>query len=52
MTTVRVAAVQASYVLMNREATIDRVADLTRDAAANGAQLVIFPEVFVPGTPF
>jgi nitrilase len=51
MTTVRVAAVQATYELMNRDATIDRMADLTADAAARGAQLVVFPEVFVPGTP-
>lgn len=51
MTTVRVAAVQATYVLMNREATIDRVAELTAAAAADGAQLVVFPEAFVPGTP-
>ena len=47
----RDAAVQASYVLMDREATLDRVAELTVDAAERGAQLVVFPEVFVPGTP-
>jgi nitrilase len=52
MTTVRVAAVQASYELMNRDATIDRVADLTAAAAAQGAELVVFPEAFIPGTPF
>jgi nitrilase len=52
MTTVRVAAVQATYELMDREATIDRVAELTAAAAAQGAQLVVFPEAFVPGTPF
>ena len=52
MTTVRVAAVQASYELMDREATIDRVADLTAAAAAQGAELVVFPEAFIPGTPF
>jgi nitrilase len=51
MTTIRVAAVQASYVLMDRDATIDRVAVLTAAAAGDGAQLVAFPEVFVPGTP-
>jgi nitrilase len=51
MTMLRVAAVQAAYVLMDREATIDRVAELAADAAAQGAQLVVFPEVFVPGTP-
>ena len=51
MTIVRVAAVQASYVLMDRDATIDRVATLTAAAAAQGADLVVFPEAFVPGTP-
>jgi nitrilase len=51
VTTLRVAAVQASYVLMNRDATIDRVAALTAAAGGQGAQLVVFPEVFVPGTP-
>ena len=51
MTTVRVAAVQASYVLMDRDATIERVAELTASAAADGAQLVVFPEAFIPGTP-
>jgi len=51
MRTLRIAAVQASYVLMDRDATIDRVAALTAAAAADGAQLVVFPEVFVPGTP-
>ena len=51
MSTVRVAAVQATYVLMDREATIDRVAELTAAAAAQGAQLVAFPEAFIPGTP-
>jgi predicted amidohydrolase len=52
MSTVRVAAVQAAYELMDRDATIDRVAELTAQAAAQGAEVVVFPEVFVPGTPF
>jgi hypothetical protein len=51
MTSLRVAAVQASYVLMDQAATLDRVASLTAEAAAQGAKLVAFPEVFVPGTP-
>jgi nitrilase len=51
MTALRVAAVQASYVLMDRDATIGRVAELTAAAAREGAQLVVFPGVFVPGTP-
>ena len=52
MTTVRVAAVQATYVLMDRDATVAEVARLTAEAAGRGAQLVVFPEAFVPGTPF
>lgn len=51
MPVVRVAAVQASCVLMDKQATLDKVAELTAKAAALGAQLVVFPEVFVPGTP-
>jgi predicted amidohydrolase len=51
MTVLRVAAVQASYVLMDQDATIDRVAALTAATAREGARLVVFPEVFVPGTP-
>jgi nitrilase len=51
MATVRVAAVQASYVLMDQQATLDKVADLTGKAAGQGAQLVAFPEVFIPGSP-
>jgi nitrilase len=51
MTTLTVAAVQAAYVLMDREATVARVEALTTEAAGMGADLVVFPEVFVPGTP-
>lgn len=47
----RVAVVQAAPVLFDREATIDTVARLTAEAAAGGAQLVLFPEAFVPAYP-
>jgi len=46
-----VAAVQGTPVFCDRDATIDRVAELTKEAAANGAQLVAFPEAFVPSYP-
>ncbi len=46
-----VAAVQAAYVLMDREATTQRVEELVAEAAGLGARLIVFPEVFVPGTP-
>lgn len=46
-----VAAVQAAYVLMDREATLAKTEKLVHEAAAGGADLVVFPEAFVPGTP-
>src|SRR4051794_5496165 len=48
---VRVAAVQAAPVFLNREATIARATQLFGQAADNGAQLVVFPESFVPCYP-
>jgi len=51
MTVVRVASVQASPVFLDRDATIDRVGELTAKAVVDGAQLVLFPEAFVPGYP-
>jgi nitrilase len=48
---VRVACVQAEPVILDRDATIEKLAELTRDAAAGGAQLVVFPETFVPAYP-
>lgn len=51
MATVKVAAVQAAYVLMDREACLAKAVDLVGQAAARGAGIVVFPEVFIPGTP-
>ena len=45
------AAVQAAYVLMDRDATTDKVVQLVGESAALGAELIVFPEAFVPGTP-
>ena len=50
-TRVTVAAVQAAPVFLQRDATIDKVAHLTREAAGHGAGLVVFPATFVPGYP-
>ncbi len=51
MATVRVAAVQASYVLMDRDACVDKAVALIRQAAGEGAKVIVLPEAFVPGTP-
>jgi nitrilase len=49
--TVRVAAVQATPVILDADATVDKVVRLVGDAAAQGAQLVVLPECFVPLFP-
>jgi nitrilase len=49
--TVRVAAVQATPVILDAEATVDKALALIGDAAAQGAQLVVLPETFVPLYP-
>jgi predicted amidohydrolase len=45
--TVKVAAVQATPVVLDAEATIDKAIDLLDAAADQGASLVVFPECFV-----
>jgi nitrilase len=46
-----VAAVQATPAYLDRAATLALVADHVADAARAGADLVVFPESFVPGYP-
>jgi nitrilase len=48
---VKAACVQAEPVVLDREATLEKLAALTAEAAAAGAQLVVFPETFVPVYP-
>lgn len=49
---VRVAAVQIAPDLDSGDATLERVLAAIADAAAQGAQLVAFPETFVPWYPY
>lgn len=48
----KAAAVQASPVFLNAAATAHKAAKLIAEAGANGAELVVFPEVFIPGYPY
>lgn len=47
----RVAAVQGTPAYLDREGTLDVVAAHIAEAGADGANLVVFPESFVPGYP-
>jgi nitrilase len=47
----KVAVVQAAPVAFDRQRTLQKLARLAHDAAAQGAQLVLFPEAFVSAYP-
>jgi len=51
METVTIAAVQAPPVFFDRDATIERVAELAKEAVSHDARLVAFSEAFVPTYP-
>src|SRR5947199_7441089 len=48
---VTVACVQAEPVILDRDATIEKLAQLAAEAARNGAKLAVFPEAFLPAYP-
>src|SRR5262245_32909666 len=48
---VRVACAQVEPVIFDRGATLDKLASVVAAAAGQGAQLVLFPETFVPVYP-
>ncbi|CAM5777028.1 Aliphatic nitrilase [Labrys miyagiensis] len=51
-TSIRAAAVQIAPDLTSREGTIAKVLAAVADAAGKGAELVVFPETFVPWYPY
>lgn len=49
---IRAAAVQLSPVLHSRSGTMEKVLKAIGDAAKEGAELIVFPETFVPYYPY
>lgn len=47
----RVAIVQESSIVLDRDKTIDKAVRLIQEAALSGADLVVFPEAFISGYP-
>src|ERR1700741_5348881 len=48
---VTVACAQAEPVILDRERTLDKLEAVASEAARNGAELVVFPETFIPVYP-
>lgn len=47
----KVAAAHVAPVFMNKAKTVEKLISLIEEASKNGAQLVTFPESFIPGFP-
>jgi nitrilase len=50
-TPVTVACVQAEPVILDRDATIEKLAAIAAEASGKGAKLLVFPEAFIPAYP-
>ncbi len=49
---VKVALVQYAPVLFDKKATLDKMADLLEEVGKEGADVVVFPEAFIPAYPW
>ena len=48
---VRAAAIQAAPVVLDREATLDKLETLAERAAQEGVRIMVFPEAYIPAYP-
>ena len=48
----KVAAVQASSVFLDRVASVEKACRYIKEAGANGAKIIVFPECYLPGFPY
>ena len=47
----KIAIVQEAPVFLDKQATIEKASTLVNEASNNGAELIVFPETFIPGYP-
>ena len=50
--TVKAAAIQATPVFLDLDATVEKACRLIGETADQGARIMVFPETFLPGYPF
>ena len=50
--TCKLAVVQAAPVMFDKTACIEKALKLINECTANGAELIVFPELFIPGYPY
>ena len=48
----RLAVVQAAPVMFDKDSCLQKALGLIEEAAENGAELIVFPELFLPGYPY
>ena len=48
----RLAIVQAAPVMFDKDPCLEKAIRLIEEAAQNGAELIVFPELFLPGYPY
>lgn len=48
----RIAVVQAAPVMFDKAASTEKIIKLINEAAKNQAELIVFPELFIPGYPY
>ena len=48
----RIAVVQAAPILFDKDACTQKAVRLTAEAAQQKAELIVFPELFIPGYPY
>ncbi len=50
--TCKIAVVQSEPVLFDKDACVDKAIKLIEDCKAQGSELIVFPELFIPGYPY
>ncbi len=48
----KIAVVQAEPVMFDKAACVKKTVELIQEAAGNHAELIVFPELFIPGYPY